>query len=131
MRLRAGRVRWDHPRACGEQQGVCPDGLIDLGSSPRVRGAGVDSSYNVATSGIIPARAGSSQTSTTRFCRNGDHPRACGEQVLEPALGHRFEGSSPRVRGAGCSVLCVRVYLGIIPARAGSSMLSFGDANET
>ena len=52
-----------------------------------------------------------------------DHPRACGEQrCSQNALTHA-PGSSPRVRGAVLAVVREGPYVGIIPARAGSSIL--------
>ena len=52
--------RWDHPRACGEQEQPVISSAAELGSSPRVRGA-VDVQANApVVPGIIPACAGSS-----------------------------------------------------------------------
>ena len=114
-------VTWDHPRACGEQR---PDGIhitLRPGSSPRVRGAdvgqvGVGDQYR-----IIPARAGSSGCGTSPLLCPGDHPRACGEQVMPRRVRMPLPGSSPRVRGAGKSAHGLGDGRGIIPARAGSS----------
>ena len=91
----------DHPRACGEQylKGYIMD--FSKGSSPRVRGAA-----KAAKAGSILA---------------WDHPRACGEQ-LDRVNGKRScAGSSPRVRGAGSASSKSMGFVGIIPARAGSS----------
>ena len=92
-----------------------------VGSSPRVRGAalrGVDIRPCV---GIIPARAGSRSTANTNGCGRRDHPRACGEQNQVDVLRVMGLGSSPRVRGAGELAAELNIYVGIIPARAGSS----------
>ena len=50
---------WDHPRVCGEQPE--PPGAVghEAGSSPRVRGAGVEAKEVIVLGGIIPACAGS------------------------------------------------------------------------
>ena len=51
----------------------------------------------------------------------GDHPRVCGEQVDERVHDCVPPGSSPRVRGAEHSTMCLHSAHGIIPACAGSS----------
>ena len=91
---------WDHPRACGEQNPpvVVADG--NVGSSPRMRGAALECGELVVEPGIIPARAGSSLSSSSLSRSSWDHPRACGEQLSSFRLGLLAPGSSPRVRGA-------------------------------
>ena len=113
--------RWDHPRACGEQEdgaGIC---RLQLGSSPRVRGAVVCGASGGTLEGIIPARAGSSGGIAPRPLGLGDHPRACGEQAPSLKLIDVIPGSSPRVRGAASTADVLSAAAGIIPARAGSS----------
>ena len=91
----------DHPRVCGEQNGLRGLDLEVVGSSPRVRGA-VDVRHDrLLLSGIIPACAGSreGQSCTCRQC--WDHPRVCGEQSEQRRPFAVCLGSSPRVRGAG------------------------------
>ena len=95
---------------------------MDGGSSPRVRGAGVDDAPSAVAHGIIPARAGSSPLQTRSGTPTRDHPRACGEQRKRALAGRDGLGSSPRVRGAGLRRLARRVVIRIIPARAGSSL---------
>ena len=92
------------------------------GSSPRVRGAECCDSLSVARRGIIPARAGSSRLLPQGAYRDGDHPRACGEQFLVVRFAGFLWGSSPRVRGAVKDFYQAGVIPGIIPARAGSSV---------
>ena len=53
------RVRGDHPRVCGEQAIQSGDKAKGQGSSPRVRGAGLDGDLGRWPRGIIPACAGS------------------------------------------------------------------------
>ena len=115
------RPAWDHPRACGEQGETLTDASAAMGSSPRVRGAVRDRYDLDAYNGIIPARAGSSVSPDPSSLEWGDHPRACGEQ---DELGYKLlaiEGSSPRVRGAVLFCRLNPYFVGIIPARAGSS----------
>ena len=73
---------------------------------------------------IIPADAGSTQD--TSACRDGtpDHPRGCGEHALKPTRRGLYDGSSPRMRGAPCPDSNGRSPGRIIPADAGSTVLS-------
>ena len=71
------------------------------GSSPRVRGAARAVRPGRQAVGIIPARAGSRRLHRPHGRRQGDHPRACGEQSRYDMPTIREQGSSPRVRGAG------------------------------
>ena len=51
----------------------------------------------------------------------GDHPRVCGEQLMDEIKLKPCPGSSPRARGAVNGAYGARCHVGIIPARAGSS----------
>ena len=53
----------DHPRVCGEQSESLFYFLLDLGSSPRVRGTGLKEMLHRVRQGIIPACAGNSNKS--------------------------------------------------------------------
>ena len=74
----------DHPRACGEQRAPRASRATWTGSSPRVRGAAITDTEGTHVHGIIPARAGSSETVSIPYTSRRDHPRACGEQVSSP-----------------------------------------------
>ncbi len=109
-----GRRPWagDHPRGCGEQPPRSPVRTADRGPSPRVRGAGSAGSSRGATSGTIPAGAGSSPARRPRPGGRRDHPRGCGEQGSWPQSAHAGGGGGPPPRGGGGG--------GTIPAGAGS-----------
>ncbi len=117
--------RRDHPRACGEQPPCKSSSSQAPGSSPRVRGAGTSTNGGHVLAGIIPARAGSSCLCRRHHTRRRDHPRACGEQLRALNKQLYSQGSSPRVRGAAAQTARTCPALGIIPARAGSSLLFF------
>ena len=108
-----------HPRVCGEQYPVQPANTLWLGSSPRVRGAGIAVRRVGAVDGIIPACAGSSRASGREHPCVQDHPRVCGEQELPFAALVLLTGSSPRVRGGVHWLQLLIKNLGIIPTRAG------------
>ena len=114
-----------HPRACGENFGFdsrCP---FDAGSSPRVRGK-LKSEAEITTKvRLIPARAGKTAFVAWRCDVRQAHPRACGENRLSLVRAPPLSGSSPRVRGKlgagapGCG------GAGLIPARAGKTVVPF------
>ena len=119
--LRQGSAR-DHPRVCGEQSEQRRPCTVCLGSSPRVRGAAVWAYTVSGISGIIPACAGSSTSSSSDKNSRRDHPRVCGEQARPNQSAHNGAGSSPRVRGAALASNGGRSQYGIIPACAGSRL---------
>ena len=91
------------------------------GSSPRVRGKVKAARPMPVYSGIIPAGAGKSTSTSLRRTSPEDHPRGCGEKRQDTGAHGRALGSSPRVRGK-VSALPFRAYaLRIIPAGAGKS----------
>ncbi len=91
------------------------------GSSPLVRGAPVAAILMVGMAGIIPARAGSTQPLVLEITTNGDHPRSCGEHSAIGLALSTILGSSPLVRGARHNKASSVTFIGIIPARAGST----------
>ena len=89
------------------------------GSPPRVRGKVSFCAGNAIIDGITPACAGKSVS--CRPCRTShqDHPRVCGEKLINSPPLKFAVGSPPRVRG---KVLCNYDYSaekGITPACAG------------
>ena len=121
-----GRIRSDHPRACGANRGCGCGERTPSGSSPRVRGKHVSFAAGQSGGRIIPARAG--QTRARPVCTRSrtDHPRACGANLHARRRLATVSGSSPRVRGKpfGQSVRCLPVR--IIPARAGQTFVGRG-----
>ena len=74
-------VSRDHPRMCGEHSPQGSPKPPDWGSSPHVRGAHFQPSLHFQASGIIPACAGSTSSTSNLTCGSRDHPRMCGEHV--------------------------------------------------
>ena len=73
---------WAHPRLCGEHM-LRTDGTKDaLGSSPPVRGALASTLGLSISSGLIPARAGSTAMTIVFKLSQRAHPRPCGEHAL-------------------------------------------------
>ena len=111
----------DHPRSCGEHWAVLLAVDAFEGSSPLVRGAPTERLVRALCLGIIPARAGSTAMIFRRFYCCWDHPRSCGEHMVNGALKYKGEGSSPLVRGALLQQIAIDGVARIIPARAGST----------
>ena len=91
----------DHPRIRGEHRTVTPGMRPPPRSSPHARGA--------------PPR---------RACRSSgprDHPRIRGEHTVELRKSRLPKGSSPHTRGAHVPGAEGGLYVGIIPAYAGST----------
>ena len=70
----------DHPRACGEKDGLSLGAEMMQGSPPRVRGKDLHYVSERRLLGITPARAGKSLPVLQIYDAAGDHPRACGEK---------------------------------------------------
>ena len=112
---------WDHPRVCGEHNGVEDLKKALWGSSPRVRGTPRPDPPESARPGIIPACAGNTSSARRSQDTCWDHPRVCGEhrQAFSPCP--LSEGSSPRVRGTPTGHHPGTFCAGIIPACAGNT----------
>ena len=72
-------------------------------------------------SGIIPAYAGNTMLKPLTGLLGGDHPRVCGEHLVELFRHLAGLGSSPRMRGTPDLHNRFVVYIGIIPAYAGNT----------
>ena len=71
----------DHPRVCGEHQGLPDRKRIPRGSSPRMRGARMYPPTACMPTRIIPAYAGSTWQHWRCTLLQRDHPRVCGEHT--------------------------------------------------
>ena len=68
----------DHPRACGANHMSFGRSVIQVGSSPRMRGKRYGEANGTVTMRIIPAHAGQTSTRGVPSTSTSDHPRACG-----------------------------------------------------
>ena len=115
------RLHGDHPRVRGEHRDDAPGDVVELGSSPRARGALSRPATASGYTGIIPACAGSTGMTHPATSLSWDHPRVRGEHSRDQLLHPATRGSSPRARGALSGDLDDELGLGIIPACAGST----------
>ena len=119
MLSRGCGARGDHPRSRGVYTGG--DGFewgVD-GSSPLARGLRKREGVDVHLVGIIPARAGFTQTLSATAADARDHPRSRGVYSPIYEICVLPVGSSPLARGLLASGNGLVDHTGIIPARAG------------
>ena len=70
---------------------------------------------------IIPAYAGNTEYSATKYPANKDHPRLCGEHTNDRLGRRESPGSSPLMRGTQDLYQALMEDPGIIPAYAGNT----------
>ena len=125
--LTQGQItRRAHPRACGENGRIGVPVSLASGSSPRVRGKRTSTVSPSLTTGLIPARAGTTRSVCAAARRERAHPRACGENVASASEWGGTTGSSPRVRGKPHRAVLHRHDARLIPARAGKTVHEVG-----
>ena len=111
-----------HPRLRGEHEVRAEYVSGQWGSSPLTRGArGVVVDYPLA-SGLIPAYAGSTEARRDAPISSGAHPRLRGEHSVLDGIVGALWGSSPLTRGAPQGCHGGVVWVGLIPAYAGSTL---------
>ena len=83
-------------------------------------GQGVD-----LPTGLIPAHAGSTATPSSNSRITSAHPRSRGEHLPSAQDLVKLQGSSPLTRGALVGQVLHRELRGLIPAHAGSTMMTY------
>ena len=130
---RRGSDPQDHPRVCGEKHTAQRAIGYAGGSPPRMRGKGPLEIGTECAVRITPAYAGK-RHSVFGYGRNTrDHPRVCGEKCEPKHDLFNEQGSPPRMRGKGISVVGMIQLIGITPAYAGKSFtfpMAFADAKD-
>ena len=110
-----------HPRSRGDHKSRRFFSTRRRGSSPLARGPRRRRLHRVPCGGLIPARAGTTQTCRRPQCGYGAHPRSRGDHGLAEEIVNRISGSSPLARGPRGCELAVEGSAGLIPARAGTT----------
>ena len=112
-----------HPRSRGDHPEINFAFWSPKGSSPLARGPHHLARACILSLGLIPARAG---TTSTRYrgadCRRA-HPRSRGDHPRGYERTHSPMGSSPLARGPPEGRLAQQSLLGLIPARAGTTLI--------
>ncbi len=111
-----------HPRSRGEHHPIAHEWRPRVGSSPLARGALDRRHLTVDVGRLIPARAGSTPSRPGRRARPTAHPRSRGEHGAYITDNGDGTGSSPLARGARARRPPVGRTVGLIPARAGSTV---------
>ena len=111
----------DHPRVCGEKFLNIRTTRFAQGSPPRMRGKDSVLLLVLLCTGITPAYAGKSRFHHFFIVSWKDHPRVCGEKRICTKRIQQQQGSPPRMRGKGDSVVLLSVLRRITPAYAGKS----------
>ena len=126
----AGKRRWhgtsthcatDHPRLCGEKASSAASVFPGLGSPPPMRGKADSNRVRRNQNRITPAYAGKSGIGICRSFFAEDHPRLCGEKIIQNDRLLFVYGSPPPMRGKAAPPLLVLASCGITPAYAGKS----------
>ena len=112
-----------HPRAGGENFLERDLRGGSGGSSPRGRGKRPTGDTQDPRPGLIPARAGKTRHESAFSLVVGAHPRAGGENTGPMVPARRGRGSSPRGRGKRKHHQGRFRSVGLIPARAGKTVL--------
>ena len=113
----------DHPRSRGVYLAALAGRAGFSGSSPLARGLRGLPGRSPAGGRIIPARAGSTAEVAEEDRLSGDHPRSRGVYTMTASVSSIFAGSSPLARGLRPRGDLLADLDGIIPARAGSTLL--------
>ena len=114
----------DHPRLCGEKTCEVLHGTQKAGSPPPMRGKVWVNVNSWGGTGITPAYAGKRQQIQLALQAFEDHPRLCGEKLVQH-FEHLFVlGSPPPMRGKVSFWSLLGVHLRITPAYAGKSATS-------
>ena len=115
----------DHPRVCREKFTFFSRGISQSGSPPRMRGKDHGLQHIAPDAGITPACAGKRNSWAVHWTIQRDHPRMCGEKLVEAGRISQEEGSPPRMRGKGPAGQILVVSVGITPACAGKRSWSY------
>ena len=118
-----------HPRACGENPVADSRELLEVGSSPRMRGKPFRLCEQTFCDGLIPAHAGKTCRLRVAWLTVWAHPRACGENVVCKFGETCSKGSSPRMRGKPREALACSFGGRLIPAHAGKTSGTLVDSN--
>ena len=111
----------DHPRMCGENPIIYMLFLGDLGSPPHVRGKHLSNPVDYPDFRITPACAGKTCSANNCSIFSTDHPRMCGENIINLRQTRQELGSPPHVRGKLCSPGFLFQFFGDHPRMCGEN----------
>ena len=112
----------DHPRRCGENREELVRQPLKYGSPPQVRGKPFVAVFRFTGERITPAGAGKTFTFEPIVYTAEDHPRRCGENIVQRHGIRRSAASPPQVRGKHCDAANCPEDCRITPAGAGKTL---------
>ena len=112
---------WAHPRSRGDHVSMPGFSMPSLGSSPLARGPRGPFVIPRGVYGLIPARAGTTQHFPSLRPGSRAHPRSRGDHRSVQNCRSRLRGSSPLARGPQRIDANFPGFMGLIPARAGTT----------
>ena len=112
---------WAHPRSRGEHTSAAAGSSPVRGSSPLARGTPQEIADTAPQVGLIPARAGNTNSGIACCNRRWAHPRSRGEHTIQSRAPSSRWGSSPLARGTQVRQSLQAGLVGLIPARAGNT----------
>ena len=115
---------WAHPRSRGDHDSTDYQAFQPAGSSPLARGPHHRVHPHSSTTGLIPARAGTTPVASRQYHSPRAHPRSRGDHSAITSRRQCRLGSSPLARGPRGDILYRRFVVGLIPARAGTTNAS-------
>ena len=114
-------LRWEHPRARGENEQGIKIGRFPRGTSPRTRGKLGFLTRHKSALRNIPAHAGKTSWAWEIASVTPEHPRARGENTRPVVFFGGGNGTSPRTRGKHLQKRHIPCHSGNIPAHAGKT----------
>ena len=112
-----------HPRSRGDHGTAQPNLDNYKGSSPLARGPPRNAQAPQEQPGLIPARAGTTGGDLHVDALAGAHPRSRGDHPNSTRGAENLTGSSPLARGPPVNSSAHRSERGLIPARAGTTLV--------
>ena len=119
-----GTLTWAHPRSRGEHGCRRYRFRQTWGSSPLARGTLSRVAKNMKPPGLIPARAGNTNSTVSLSPCIRAHPRSRGEHQCGLSAVLIRRGSSPLARGTQTCLFPFEMRGGLIPARAGNTWVN-------
>ena len=113
---------WAHPRSRGDHLPTTQQTRQLVGSSPLARGPPRPSRCIAVRSGLIPARAGTTSCAKAPPALARAHPRSRGDHRACSHASRARLGSSPLARGPPRNIHTNDYGVGLIPARAGTTV---------
>ena len=111
----------DHPRLCGNNTKLLQFTPNTVGSPPPVREQLTRRAIFSGLSGITPACAGTTDNRLLSRLKIWDHPRLCGNNIVNPVTNGFTTGSPPPVREQHGDIHAWGSECGITPACAGTT----------